>query len=97
MHTGADNAMSIRLVGTPTELYVDLFQSFPVLLMPNNGTGQTHDLTMFYNLHLSKNFFTFQNIPVAIKSLIKLQFLFVVVQSFFVYGSLISEVNKQHA
>jgi len=40
---------------------VGLFQYFLVPLVVNQGTGRPGGATMFYNLHLYKTFFTFQN------------------------------------
>jgi len=40
---------------------VGLFQFFTTPLVVNNGTGRPGGATMFYNLYLYKNFFTFQN------------------------------------
>jgi ABC-type sugar transport system permease subunit len=40
---------------------VGLFQYFLVPLVVNNGTGEPGGATMFYNLYLYKNFFTYQN------------------------------------
>lgn len=40
---------------------VGLFQYFLVPLVVNNGTGRPGGATMFYNLHLYKTFFVFQN------------------------------------
>lgn len=40
---------------------VGLFQYFTVPLVVNNGTGRPGGATMFFNLYLYKNFFTYQN------------------------------------
>ena len=40
---------------------VDVLQYFLVPLVLHNGTGEPGGSTMFYNLYLYKNFFTFQN------------------------------------
>jgi ABC-type sugar transport system permease subunit len=40
---------------------VDVLQYFLVPLVLNNGTGEPGGTTLFYNLYLYKNFFTFQN------------------------------------
>ena len=40
---------------------VDVLQYFLVPLVLNNGTGEPGGSTLFYNLYLYKNFFTFQN------------------------------------
>jgi multiple sugar transport system permease protein len=40
---------------------VGLFQYFTVPLVLNQGTGAPGGATMFYNLYLYKNFFTYQN------------------------------------
>jgi ABC-type sugar transport system permease subunit len=40
---------------------VDVLQYFLVPLVLKNGTGEPGGSTMFYNLYLYKNFFTFQN------------------------------------
>ena len=39
----------------------EVFQYFLVPLVINNGTGDPGGATLFYNLYLYKNFFTFQN------------------------------------
>jgi multiple sugar transport system permease protein len=52
---------------TPIFLYslilgiVDVLQYFLVPLVLNNGTGEPGGATLFYNLYLYKQFFTFQN------------------------------------
>jgi multiple sugar transport system permease protein len=40
---------------------VEVFQYFLVPLVINNGTGDPGGATLFYNLYLYKQFFTFQN------------------------------------
>jgi ABC-type sugar transport system permease subunit len=40
---------------------VELFQYFLVPLVVKNGTGEPGGTTLFFNLYLYKNFFTFQN------------------------------------
>lgn len=41
---------------------VEVFQYFLVPLVLNNGTGEPGGATLFYNLHLYKTFFTFQEV-----------------------------------
>jgi multiple sugar transport system permease protein len=40
---------------------VEVLQYFLVPLVLKNGTGEPGGSTLFYNLYLYKNFFTFQN------------------------------------
>jgi multiple sugar transport system permease protein len=40
---------------------VEVLQYFLVPLVLKNGTGEPAGSTLFYNLYLYKNFFTFQN------------------------------------
>ena len=68
---GANGWQSLRHITipmmTPVIFYtivlgvVDVLQYFLVPLVLKNGTGEPGGSTMFYNLYLYKNFFTFQN------------------------------------
>jgi ABC-type sugar transport system permease subunit len=65
---------------------VGLFQYFLVPLVVNQGTGRPGGATMFYNLHLYKTFFTYQNMSYG-STLAWLLFAFILVVTLFLFGT----------
>jgi multiple sugar transport system permease protein len=65
---------------------VGVFQYFLVPLVVNSGTGRPGGATMFYNLYLYKNFFTFQNMSYG-STLAWFLFLIIMVITFALFGT----------
>jgi multiple sugar transport system permease protein len=65
---------------------VGLFQYFLVPLVVNSGTGRPGGATMFFNLHLYKTFFTYQNMSYG-STLAWMLFAFILVVTVILFGT----------
>jgi multiple sugar transport system permease protein len=93
---GANSVQSFRHITFPmispvifynvTLSMVGLFQYFLVPLVVNNGTGRPGGATMFYNLYLYRNFFTFQDMAYG-SAMAWLLFIFILIVTLFLFWS----------
>ena len=65
---------------------MEVFQYFIVPFVLNGGTGEPGGATLFFNLHLYKTFFTFQNTAIG-AALAWILFLLILVVTLLLFGT----------